>query len=227
MRVSSRWLRRIVGAATFTSLGTIAFLWLSGLLGHCRVAGATEGSPTAVAVEEDWELVVGEPDPDTLAPQATVVISPIGNPDSVYVALDVNHHSQFEFSNGGLQLQLWSNNQPLQTANSHATGRLQTHNETITWTQRMSVDSGNLTFSAVNGHSDTWGSFGGAGELSITVGTTLNDLSGYSTDVSVKNSGIGFASNRVKSLTLKKVRRIDAAGNVTEDSTDHVVFQRD
>jgi hypothetical protein len=225
MRVTSRWPRQRFGAAMFTGFCAIAACIVTGPLGKCSVAAAA-GTSATVAVEEDWELVVGEPDPDTLAPQATVVISPIGNPDAVYVALDLNHHSQFEFSSGGLQLQLWSNNQPLQTANSHANGRLQKNNETISWTQRMSVESGNLTFAVVNGNSDTWGSFGGGGELSIAVGTSLSDLSGYTPDVSVQNSGIGFASNRVKSLTLKKVRRIDATGNVVEDSTEHVVFVR-
>jgi len=211
----------------FATVTTAVLVSLLSVLVPWQLARADglAGSPV-IAVEEDWELVVGEPDPDTLAPQATVVCSPIGNPDVLYAALDLNHHSQFDFSSGGLQLQLWANNQPLQTANSNANGRLNQHNETITWTQRMSVDSGNLTFSIVNGHSATWGSFGGAGELSITAGTTLADLSGYNPEVSERNSGIGFASNRVQSLTLKKVRRITASGVINEDSTPHDVFQR-
>lgn len=202
----------------------IALIWSTSSTAPARADG---GNSTVVAVEEDWELVVGEPDADSLAPQVTVVISPVANPDLLYAALDINHHSQFEFSSGGLQLQVWGNDEAMATAESNSNCKLSSNNETITWTQHMDVNQGDLTFSILNGQSDTWGAFGGNGELSLTVGTSLNDLSGYSPDVSVHNTGIGFASNRVKSLTLKKVRTITAGGDVSEDSTARSVFQRD
>src|SRR5436190_7324929 len=55
MRVSSRWSHRIVGAATFTGVNVIVFLWIGGLLGAGGAAAAAQGSPPVVAVEEDWE----------------------------------------------------------------------------------------------------------------------------------------------------------------------------
>src|SRR6185436_10546185 len=77
-----------------------------------------QGTPSnaVVAVEEDWELVVGEPDPDALAPQVTSVYSPVQNTDLLYAAIDFNHHSQFEFASGGIQLQVWTNNFAAATA---------------------------------------------------------------------------------------------------------------
>jgi hypothetical protein len=188
-----------------------------------------QGTPSnaVVAVEEDWELIVGEPDPDSLAPQVTCVYSPVQNTDLLYAAIDFNHHSQFEFASGGIQLQVWTNNFAVATAESQANGKLAHMNENITWTQRMAVDNGNLTFALTNGQSDTWGSFGNNGELSVQVGTSLTNLNSYSPDVSVQNSGIGFASNRVKSLILKKVRATLENGEIVEDNTERTVFHRD
>jgi len=204
----------------------IALVCSSAIWGtHSALAAA--GDPTIVAVEEDWELVVGEPDADTLAPQVTVVMSPVGDPDVLYAALDINHHSQFEFSSGGLQLQVWGYDEAMATAESNSNSKLSADSEKITWTQRMSIDHGDLNFSILNGQSSTWNSFGGNGELSLTVGTSLENLNGYNPDVSVQNSGIGLASNRVKSLGIKKVRVITASGDTVEDSTDRVVFHRD
>ncbi len=113
------------------------------------------------------------------------------------------------------------------TAESHSNSKLNQNDETITWTQKMNVDQGNLTFSIVNGHSETWGDFGGGNELVLTVGTSLDNLNAYNPDISVHNSGIGYASNRVKSLALKRVRVMTASGDTVEDSTERVVFQRD
>jgi len=191
-----------------------------------RTAAAHE-SVSVVAVEEDWELVVGDPDADTLAPQVTTVFAPVHNPDLLYAAVDFNHHSQFEFASGGIQLQVWINNEAVATSESHANGKLNANNEHINWTQRMSVDHGSLTFSIINGQSDTWGAFGGGNELSVQVGTSINDLNCYSPDVSVHNSGIGFASNRVKSLTLNKVRITLSNGETLEDTNPRSVFQHD
>jgi hypothetical protein len=184
-------------------------------LGTCPVS--------IVSVEEDWELVVGEPDTDTLAPQVTTVFAPVHDTDVLYAAVDFNHHSQFEFASGGIQLQVWSNNEALFTSESHASGKLHVDNEHITWTQRMSVEDGNLTFSIINGQSQTWGAFGG-GELSVQVPTSLNNLNDYRPCVSTQNSGIGFASNRVQSLTLKKVRATLSNGEILEDSNVKSVF---
>jgi hypothetical protein len=52
-------------------------------------------------------------------------------------------------------------------------------------------------------------------------GSLLN-LDTYSPDVSVANSGIGFAANRVQSLKLKQVRVTTSSGTVYIDTTQRV-----
>lgn len=178
-----------------------------------------QNPPTGVArVEEDWELVVNDPDINDNSPQVTCVIAPL-TVDSGYLAVDVNFHSQPEYSAGGVQMHIWSPNSPMLVADSGLTAALGTQNETITWTTKMSVAQNNLTFEVANGNSTTWGAFGNDGELQLSVGALLASLDGYSTNVSLDNSGVPYASNRVTSLTLKAVRWYSASGTLLQQNT--------
>jgi hypothetical protein len=89
----------------------------------------------------------------------------------------------------------------------------------------MKLSGGLLTYEITDGSSTTWGAFGGQGYLKGTVATTLLNLNGYNSAVSVANSGIGYASNRVTSLTLKRIRVVTSSGDTVEDSTPKIVFQ--
>jgi len=80
-----------------------------------------------------------------------------------------------------------------------------------------------LQFEIINGSSATWGNFGGQGYLRANVATNLADLNQYTPQLSVDNSGVGYAANRVHSLVLKKVRLVTATGQVFEDATARVV----
>src|SRR3989337_1098241 len=72
-----------------------------------------DSSSRIVRVEEDWELVVATPDPDSDGPQVACVISPVGDLDSVHAAFELNNQSLPSFVPGGLQLQIWSGEMPL------------------------------------------------------------------------------------------------------------------
>ena len=216
--VGLRALGRLKSTCLLLVLGGVA-TWAGGL----QVASADD----VVRVEEDWELVVGQPDPATNAPQLTCVFSPIAEVNTAYAAFDINHHSQPSYKAGGLQLQVWSNNTPLLSDNDPDGETLSTTGETITWTQSMELSAGALTVAITKGSSDTWGTFGGGGKLKATVGTSLTNLNGYSPDVSVANSGIGFASNRVQSLRIKCVRYYKANGQAFQDSTVRNVYDHE
>ncbi len=182
--------------------------------------------PQIVLVEEDWELVAGPPDPDTDAPQVTCVISPTGNVDSYYAAFDLNHQSLPEFVPGGLQLQIW-NDDVAESCRQFPNGAIMAiPGETVRWTQRMQLSEGTLAFEIVNGSSATWNAFGGQGYLKASVNTTLTNLNGYTPSVSVENSGVGYAANRVQSLVLRRIRLITSTGEVFEDNTPRVVHQQ-
>jgi hypothetical protein len=56
----------------------------------------------------------------------------------------------------------------------------------------------------------------------MNLDTSLEDLSGYSSQFSVQNSGVTFASNRVASLVLKAVRGCSAASELIFQETEPV-----
>jgi hypothetical protein len=176
-------------------------------------------------VEEDWELVVNEPDAENAAPQITCLMSPVDNADGVHALLELNHASLPDFSAGGLQLQVWSGEDWL-TLRDHADFTLHHSGETVTWTRRMSLGAGKLTFTCVNGVSDSWGAFGGTGNIKLTVNSLLLNLDGYNPEISRAQSGVSFGAQRVTSLKIKRVRYYDVLGNLIHtDNTERVVHE--
>jgi len=177
-----------------------------------------------VRVEEDWELVVATPNPTSTAPQVTCALSPTSDVDAVYAAFELNHQSQPAFTPGGMQLQIWNNETPVSSHKFPQAGQMATPNETVRWTQTMALESGTLQFEITGGTSTTWGNFGGQGYLKAAVNTNLTDLNAYDPAVSVSNSGIGYAANRVEKLALKQVRVTLADGQVVVDATERLVY---
>lgn len=178
-------------------------------------AAQGENNDSIARVEEDWELVIGDPDPSVAGPQITCVISPVGNADSLHAIFNLNHRTFDDFLAGGIQLQIWHCETPIADKNHPNSKLIANTGEHIKWTQEMSItDDGKLRFAVKNGTSQTWGSFGGQGYLTATVSTPLENLNAYSPAVSVKNSGVVFASNRVQSLVLKRIRVHTVSGDV-------------
>lgn len=181
----------------------------------CMAAIAAAQTATAqdiVRVEEDWELVVNQPDSDLNGPQVTCVISPLTVADA-YCAFDINYHTQPDYSAGGLQVHIWDPQSPIVTGDLPVTGVMRQAGETVTWTQAMSLSQGSLSFAVLNGQSATWGSFD-SDDQNISVSTTAQNLNGYDPNESLENSGVSFASNLVTSLTLKAVRWYAADGTL-------------
>jgi hypothetical protein len=177
-------------------------------------------------VEEDWQLVVNQPDADLDGPQVTCVISPV-TADVAYCAFDINYHTQPDYSAGGLQLHLWNPSQPIITSNFAAGGMMQTADETVTWTQTMSVSDGAISFAIKNGQSTTWGNFDNS-DQPVTASTTATNLNNYDSNVSLDNSGVSFASNLVTSLTLTAVRWYAADGTlIRQNTTPQTVHPQD
>ena len=205
----------------------IALVVLAAVAGLGLVQGvfASDSAPNIVRVEEDWELVVDTPDANNVAPQVTCAISPTGQLNSLYATIEFNHQSQPDFVAGGMQLQLWNGESPVSTHKYPNNAVMSQPGETVSWTQAMTLTGGNLVYSVVNGESVTWGSFGWAC-LHVSAASDLPNLNGYDANVSVQNSGVGFASNRVQSLVLKAVRLVTSTGEVLADTTLRPVYPR-
>jgi len=178
------------------------------------------------AVEEDWELVVTTPDASLDAPQVTCVFSPLCTTGSVHAALDINHQSLPTYVPGGIQLQVWDGELPVSERKFPSPNVMSGEGEQVRWTTRMQVAEGLLQFAVVNGTSSTWGTFGGQGYLQETVEAPVANLNAYNPAVSVQNSGIGYAGNRVQSLVLKRVRYYLSDGQAYVDETPRVVYPK-
>lgn len=157
-----------------------------------------------VQIEEHWELAIGEPDPQLSAPQATMVMSPNGNLDGQYFLFTVNHRNSPEYEPGGLQLLLWDSDAVVDTE-SNTAGPLDQASDVVQWVERLKVEDGHLSFEVLDGSSSTWGSFGGDGSLALSTPTSLENLNGYRPAISIGESQVGYAGNRVQRLLLKKL----------------------
>jgi hypothetical protein len=168
-----------------------------------------------VEIEEHWSLQVGGPDSGRSAPQVTMIMSPVNNISGTFFAFTLNHWTDPEFGAGGYQLQRWYGGTCIEVEHGQKTAQLHHDGEVITWVQRLSVSDGNLKFQVFDGTSETWGTFGGWG-FDLNTSTNLTKLNGYLPGISIGQSGIGFAGNRVSSLTLQKLRWKTANGQQHE-----------
>jgi len=214
-----KWRRKVL-QVTLTCMGVVA--WLSG--SSIDTANA-QGAASVTQIQEDWELVVDSPDPNSSGPQVTCSIAPHAADDSLYATFELNHRTLPEFERGGMQLQVWSSDYNLANNPYPQQQIMRTDDESVTWTMSMKLNGENLTFEVLNGNSATWGIFGGQGYLRSSQPCSVENLNAYSPDDTIDNSGVGFASNRVHSLTLKQVRYYLSNGEVITDNSPRVVHQ--
>lgn len=187
-------------------------------------ARSIEGvSEPVVRVEEDWQLVMNEPDENVDSPQFHTVMSPYDHVDTHYAQVLWNYRETPDYTAGGVQLQSYDGDYLIRTR-SVEYRQLSTSAEAIRWTQSLQTDGATLTFSVFNGTSTTWGSFGR--DMVIDFSASLNDLGGYSPDASASNSCVTYGTNRVDSLSITEVRYYGADGSLLyTDSNPRVVFQ--
>jgi hypothetical protein len=178
---------------------------LFGALAIAFTAAAQDAAVPYDRIEEDWEIVVTEPDPDTHAPQLINVMSPTGDLSEDYGVLELNHCTQPEYVEGGLQLQFWSDEEYQLNYTPQPSLLLAIPAETIRYTVAMSIENGHLKFRVKNGSSTSWGNFGNDSFV-VSRPARRPNLSNYSTAVSTSKSRVAFAAHRVEKFSLKRVR---------------------
>ncbi len=172
-----------------------------------------------VRVEEDWELDVTTPDPLLYSPQISTWMSPNDSLDDDYFCANFNHAQKADYPGGGIQTNAFKSN-ALMDERLNLTGvKLASNGEKIKWTQVMAVINQELVFAIKSGTSESWGDFGGPDSL-VRFSTNRNHLNHYSPNKSAEWSGVGFASNRVASLRLTKVRYFTNQGQVFESNVN-------
>jgi len=179
-------------------------------------------SEPIIRVEEDWELVLNEPDGNVDSPQFHTIMSPEDDLYRNYAQVLWNYRETPGFTPGGVQLQSYDDDVILQRR-SIEFQKLDTVAETLRWTQALSTDGVILTFEVLNGTSTTWGAFGR--DMRLDSSTGLSNLSTYDPAVSVESSCITYGSNRVDSMKITQVRYYGPSGLLHTDSTPRVVFE--
>jgi hypothetical protein len=174
-------------------------------------------SQRVISVEEQWELHVTQPDTDRSAPQTTMVISPTGDINGLHFLVTLNHATVPTYAPGGVQVQQWDGDELVDSKTVHEGTVLDQSEEVIRWSQRLYLHDGHLSFRVRDGHSETWGDFGGD-ELRLYVESSLSSLNQYRPGVSLSESQVNYAENRVVSLTLMKLVWITEDGQVHEQS---------
>jgi hypothetical protein len=144
-------------------------------------------------------------------------MSPTDSLSGNFFAFTLNHWIYPDFQAGGYQVQRWNGTDCVDRTNGYKTSQLHHDGEVISWVQRLSINEGVVKFEVLSGDSETWGGFGGGG-LSVQVATNLTRLNGYRPGISIDQSGIGFAGNRVSALTLQKIHWVTADGKEYEMS---------
>jgi len=188
-----------------------------------------EPSSDVIRVEEDWELHIGLPDPDTNGPQIQNTFSVREDLNGDYAVWEINHASLPSYRRGGMQLQLWRYDSIENYRDFEAGSMLSREDETIRYTLSAEIKEGRLRFSVTDGNSESWGSFGNSGEgensesHSVSQNTTLTSLNSYRTETSLANSGINYASHRVKRFAIREVRYYSSSGLIRRESQERVV----
>src|SRR5262245_44510338 len=169
---------RFAAAGWFTRLFLLA-------LGIVLMAAAAAPAQDIVRVEEDWELVLGEPDPNVCAPQILTVMSPFNDIRDTYFTMEINHRSMPYWTPGGLTIHQWCGEWRMQSYDRADRSVMNTSGETVTWTQALYCNWGQLNFEIKNGMSSTWGPFGYSGMFKVHTNWGVNNINSYTPDVSI------------------------------------------
>jgi hypothetical protein len=224
--MSMMWLgvQRVGRCATVALCGLVLVLGL-GLVSNTKALGQD-----VMKVEEIWEMTVNTPDPTNAAPQLNTVMSAYEHVDSYYGLLTVNYQDLPNFSQGGLQAQIWQDTTNLSdvllTTDGVVNKRvLSKSGETVKWSQALQLSSeGVLVFSIQGLKGETWRKDFTLATKAATPG--LANLNQYNPKVSVmytRNWGLGL--DRIKQLRLRTIRKYDAKGNrLSEDKVEIVVM---
>ncbi len=185
-------------------------------LGLSSILSATQ-APVVDRIEEDWELSVGEPDPEIDAPQITTSMIPFPSAPNLNLQVNLNHALKPDFSSGGIQVRVVQGEEMLGQIHRHQGEKLVQSNETVRWTKAVQRIPNGYSFGVSSGTSEAWGVFGG-NDYFLVIPDSLagGGLDHYDYQLSLENSTVAFAGNRVQWLKLLRVRIFYSDGQAYE-----------
>ncbi|KAA5540021.1 hypothetical protein FYK55_22140 [Roseiconus nitratireducens] len=188
----------------------------------CSSATAQETSPVFM-VEENWEMVINEPDVAINSPQVAFFLYPDADCSTCYFQLQMNYAAEAGYSSGGFRVGAFVDEQPVDDERSQIQQCLAWDGDTIRWTSAVAVFDGKVMMAVKDGFGWQWGAFGGPEYLVEMSGQDIHDLNHYTPETSAASVDIGFGKNRVASIHLKSVRITLADGTVRTINVDQQV----
>tara|TARA_R110002049_G_scaffold2750_9_gene22369 strand:- start:40074 stop:40727 length:654 start_codon:yes stop_codon:yes gene_type:complete len=199
----------VLRAPTASVIGGILLGWFAISSERCHA-----DSPVIWKVEEDWELVINEPEDNTNSPQVTFFVTPSSLFGSTYFQLQMNYHADEDYSAGGFHVAAVRGDEIVDETRSQNQSLLTTDGDVIRWTSVAAVVNNKLLFAVKDGHCESWGDFGGPEYLVEMPALATQTFANYSHTQSSAATDIGFGGNRVSSVKLKRVRMFDSVGGV-------------
>jgi hypothetical protein len=175
------------------------------------------GQFTVEQVEEDWQLTIGEPDPEIDAPQVSASMIPFASNLDLHLQVNLNHAVKPEFASGGIQMRIMADGDLYQQVHKRAGEKLAEDSEVVRWTTLVQKQPAGYIFGISTGTSVSWGAFGGDYHfVFIPNSMAPGGLGGYAHERSLEHSGVQYAGNRVQSLRLLRTRITYSDGLVVE-----------
>jgi hypothetical protein len=194
--------------------------------GWGEVWGEDSPPPTTlgpvVRIEQDWELIVNEPDDDTASPQVATQMNLDASGES-FAIFAINFQQVPSFWPGGMEIQLWDGEEVIDV-DAFAAYELSQINESIRWTQVLEIKDGKIRFYVKDGNSESFGSFGGT-SFAVDRPTNLANLDQFQVEDTLKNSGVLLGANRVNRLVLKETRFFDDQNQSKKDDVEKVLVE--
>ena len=209
----SRNLNRRSFLATTAGLSAVLFC------GPARAA-----TTDIIRVEQDWRLIIGDPEPDVDAPQIITIFGPRNPLTGLHAVYEINHSTMPDYSEGGMQLQAWSGNTLVGYKSQFAPAELSVPDEVITYTTATEIlNTGRVLMEVIKGTSATWGTFDGDRALRLRVDSEILHLNDWDPQASIRNSRIGYGANRIVMFKRTEIRYYDQSGLVNTTTEDTVV----
>jgi hypothetical protein len=198
------------GRTRCAAVGTLFPAALLALLAMALAPAATANGAEPYGepwkIEEDWELVVNDPDPITNSPQITFFTCPDATNETCYFQLQMNYAADAGYSSGGFHVAAALDEELVDQARSQTRRTITVDGDRIRWTSVMAVINGEFLYAVKDGHGDDWGAFGGPDYLVRMTSSGEDDLGDYTPAKSLELVDVCFGGNRVASIVLKRVR---------------------
>lgn len=200
---------------------------LSPAVAQDGVTTQLDSAPPIFRVEEDWEILIEDPDPNLDIPQIVTVFGPSDAAFGTHTVFELNHGTLPDFGEGGMQLQVWWQDALVGYRRQRSPTELYVSNEVIRFTTVTALKNHILEMAVINGVSETFGEFGNTGGLTLQLYSSRDNLNPYDPENSIRYSRVTFGANRVRYFKRAAIRFYAEDGLYLSDTTPQYVHGKE